>query len=554
MRKILIELIAFVFSINVFVYGQRKAEVTESFGDQLVMGMVSEPLNPINPYQISYPNQHEIVNMIFGYGLLQKPGKYSITSSLLDRLIYDTGKANNKVWRLVLNRNIIFHDGSLLLNSDVKFTFDLLKKFGGLIFNRRIDLRNIKNISIDGDLEIVFELNQPDPDFYEKLNDIPIISREYYADAMDKGYSIFSEKPPMGIGPFSFKFQNGSEINLEYHQRYFSGRPFLENIRIKYFDNEEQLIDGLTNRSVDYTEIEDRITAHRLHDLMGSNIIVFGVPRPNKKVYFIIANLRKFPLSDDNVRRAIELSINRGEISNKFEIKRTAKTLLDSDNPYYFKTAFREEEYNPGLASQILKGTGWKQEQKSGILEKNGMSLNIKFYFAKNSFLEESIARSLKISLGDLNINLQPIPVLQSEKPDLLKNGAFDLMVMSYIYNPQNLFDAVEQFYFDILKGNLINPNYQNSYLDQLINLSYRDKSVQEKLFQRFQYYLKKEVPAFFLFFDQEIIIVINGRFHNFRTTFRENDRFYFRMAPLENWFVPKILQRYPTESGDLEK
>ena len=128
---------------------------------------------------------------------------------------------------------------------------------------------------------------------------------------------------------------------------------------------------------------------------------------------------------------------------------------------------------------------------------------------------------------------------------------------MSYTYNPsnpQNLFDAVEQFYFDILKGNLIDPNYENSYLDQLINLSYRDKSVQEKLFQRFQYYLKKEVPAFFLFFDQEIIVVINSRFHNFRTTFREHDRFYFRMAPLENWFVPKVLQRYPTESGDLEK
>lgn len=557
MRKVLVELVALFFSIIVFVYGQRNAEVTESFGDQLVMGMVSEPVNPINPYQISNQNQHEIVNMIFGYGLLQKPGKYSITSSLLDRIIYDTGKVNNKNWRLVLNRNIIFHNGSLLLNSDVKFTFDLLKKFGGFILNRRIDLRNVKNISIDGDLEVVFELNQPDPNFYEKLNDIPIISREYYADAMNKGYSIFSEKPPMGIGPFSYNNQNDKEINLEYYQRYFSGRPFLEKIRIKFFDNEEQLIDGLTNRSVDYIEVEDRITAHRLHDLMGSNIIVFGVPRPNKKVYFIITNMRKFPLSDVNVRKAIELALNRDEISSKFEIKRTAKTLFDSDNPYYFKTAFREDEYNPGLASQILKGTGWRPEQKTGILEKNGVSLNLKLCFAKNSFLEESIARSLKISLGDLNINLQPIPVLQSEKPDLLKNGEFDLMVMSYTYNPsnpQNLFDAVEQFYFDILKGNLIDPNYENSYLDQLINLSYRDKSVQEKLFQRFQYYLKKEVPAFFLFFDQEIIVVINSRFHNFRTTFREHDRFYFRMAPLENWFVPKVLQRYPTESGDLEK
>lgn len=507
--------------------------------------MIFEPSYQLNPYQINSSYQLELVNMIFGYGLLQKPGKYSISSSLLDRIIYDTERSNNKIWRIVLNRNIVFHDGSLLLNSDVKFTYDLLKKYGGQILNRRIDVQNIKNISINGDLEVVFELYQSDPTFYEKFSDIPIISRKYYENAIEIGYNIFSEKPPMGVGPFSFKSRSNNELNLKYHQLYFSGRPFLETINIKFFENEEQLIDALANRNVDYIEIEDRITAQRLHDLMGSNIIVFSVPRPNNKVYFILTNLRNFPLSDVNVRKAIELSINRMEISNKFDIKEIARTLFDSKNPHYFKNAFREDEFNPALASQILRNSGWKPDQKTGILQKNNKSLDLKLSFAKNSFLEENIARTLKISLGDLNINLQPIPVLQAQKEEILKKGEFDLMVMSYTYNPQYLFDAVEQFYFDILKGNLSDPSYQNIYLDQLINLSYRDKSIQEKLYQRFQYYLKREVPAFFLFFDQRIIVAINSRFHNFRTTFRENDRFYMRMAPLENWFVPKVLQKY---------
>lgn len=549
MKKHYLKLLVIIITFNLVVYGQQKIDVTESFGDRLVIGMVSESLNQLNPFQIISSSQLEIVNIIFGYGLLQKPGKYAISSSLLDRIIYDTGQQNNKVWRVVLNRNIVFHDGSLLLNSDVKFTYDLLKKYSGYILNRRIDLRNIKNISIDGDLEIIFELYQPDPNFYEKLNDIPIISRKYYANAMEQGYKIFSEKPPMGIGPFSFESQTSTAINLKYHQLYFSGRPFLEDIRIEFFENEEQLIDALANKNVDYIEIADRVTAERLHDLMGSNIIVFSVPRPNKKVYFILANLRKFPLSDANVRKAIELTINRAEIANKFDIKEIAKTLFDSDNPHYFRSAFREDEYNPALASKILKSSGWKPGQKTGILEKNGESLDLKLSFAKNSFLEESISRSLKISLSDLNINLQPVPVLQEQKDNILKNGEFDLMVMSYTYDSQHLFDAVEQFYFDILKGNLADPSYQNSYLDQLINLSYRDKSVQEKLFQRFQYYLKREEPAFFLFFDPRIIVVVNSRFHNFRTTFRENDRFYMRMAPLENWFVPKTLQKYSPEN-----
>jgi ABC-type transport system substrate-binding protein len=545
LKKRCIALFVIIITFNLFVYGQQKINVTESFGDRLVIGMIAEPSYQLNPYQITSSSQLELVNMVFGYGLLQKPGKYAISSSLLDRIIYDTERSNNKIWRIVLNRNIVFHDGSLLLNSDVKFTYDLLKKYGGSILNRRIDLQNIKNVSINGDLEVVFELYKSDPAFYEKFSDIPIISREYYESAMAIGYSIFSEKPPMGLGPFSFNSRSNNELNLKYHQLYFSGRPFLGDINIKFFENEEQVIDALANKNVDYIEIEDRITAQRLHDLMGSNIIVFSVPRPNNKVYFILANLRRLPLSDVNVRKAIELSINRDEISDKFDFKEIARTLFDSQNPHYFKNAFREDEFNPALASQILRNSGWRPDQKTGILQKNNEFLDLKLSFAKNSFLEENIARTLKISLGDLNINLQPIPVLQAQKEEILKKGGFDLMVMSYTYNPQYLFDAVEQFYFDILKGNLSDPSYQNSYLDQLINLSYRDKSIQEKLYQRFQYYLKREVPAFFLFFDQRIIVAINSRFHNFRTTFRENDRFYMRMAPLENWFVPKVLQKY---------
>lgn len=554
MKKALIELLAFILINNVFLHGQQRGiDVTETFGDRLVIGMVAEPLIEVNPFSISTSYQQEIVNLIFGYGLLQKPGKYAVTSSLLDRLVYDTPQANNKVWRVVLNRNIIFQDGSLLLNSDVKFTYDLVKKYGGHIFNRRLDLRNIKNISVEGDLEVKFELYNPETNFYETLNDIPILSREYYSSAMDEGYSVFAEKRPMGIGPFALEFQNTTAINLKYHQRYFSGRPFLEDIHIEFFDNEEQLIDALANKNVDYIEITDRITAERLHELMGNNIIVFLIPRPRKKVYLILANLNKPPLSDINVRRAIDLSINRNEISHKFDFKEIAKTLFDSDNPHYFKTAFKDEEYNPVAASQILRNSGWIRNQKSGMLEKNGKPLNIQIGFSQNSFLEESIARSLKISLGELNINLQPVPVNPFSKDDLIKNGEFDLLIMSYTYDPQYIFEAVEQFYFDILKGNLLNPNYQNSYLDRLINLSYRDKNIKPNLYQRFQYYLKKELPAYFLFFDQRIIVAVNSRFRNFRTTFREGDRIYYRMAPFENWFVPKILQRYSTKGGDPE-
>lgn len=553
MKNIARDLLAVILLIGVGVHGQQHINVRESFGDRLVIGVVAESEFDINPFRIETSYQKELANLIFGYGLLQKPGKHAINFNLLDRLVYDSDRHDNKVWRVVLNRNAVFHDGSLLLNSDVKFTYDLIRKYGGYIFNRRLDLSNIKEVSLEGDLEVKFELHRADPNFYEKLNDIPIISRRYYATAMQVGYDIFAEKPPMGIGPFAFEFQNKTAVNLKYHPRYLLGRPFLDDIRFELFDDEEQLIDALTNKSVDYIEIQDRITAKRLHDLMGNNIIVFTVPRPYKKVYFILANSKKFPLSELSVRRAIGLALNKEEMSRKFEINEIAHTLLDTDNPHYFKTLFRDEQYNPMLSSQILRNAGWNSNRRTGILEKGGQVLNLSLLFAKNSFFEESVARSLKISLAELNINLQPVPVLQSQKNELIKSGKYELIISSYTYDPQYLFEAVEQFYFEILKGNLADPNYHNRNIDQLISHTYRDRNVQENLFQRFQLYLSRDVPVFFLFFDQRIIIAINSRFHNFRTTYRENNRQFLRLSPFENWFVPKALQRYSTQSGDLE-
>lgn len=536
-----------------FGVAQENLKVTEAFGDRLIIGLVANPLKEFNPFRIDSPAEKEITGLIFGYGLLQKPGKTEVSNSIIDRIIYDTQNRNNLTWRVVLNRNIIFHNGSFLSNTDVKFTFDLLKIYGGNILNRRLDFRNLKDVSIEGDLEVKFQLSEPETDFYEKLYDVPILSRNYYLDVENDGYKVFSEKSPMGLGPFSYDFQNGTALIINYHPNFYGGRPFLENILVEYFENETQLVDAFTNKNVDYIEVPDPITAQEIHKLIGSSCIVFTIPRPEKKVYFILINTRKFPLNDIEVRKSIDFALNREELIKKLQLKQVANTIFDSDNPYYFKTAFRKQ-YDPQEAILGLREAGWSLNQRTGILEKNGRNLNLNLNFSQSSYMEESVARALKISLAELGINLNPVPIITQMKERVIKEGEFDMMVYSYTYDQDYLFEACEEFYFEILKGNLSSPNYENRYLDRLFNRSYQDYEVRERLYQRIQFYLKRELPAIFLFFDERIIVAINNRFHKFRTVFRENDRSYYRLAPFENWFVPRYLQRFSTESSGFEQ
>ncbi len=519
---------------------------TEAYGDQLVIGMLRQPELQLNPFNIQNSAEKDIIRLIFGGGLIQAPDKFAAPPALIDRFIFIPGGQNNRYWRLVLKRNIFFHNDHDMRNSDVKFTFEFLKKYGGQILNRRIDFRNIAEIRIHGDLELMFVLHRPDRNFDKKFSDIPILPREYYEEAMEKGFNIFSEKPPIGIGPFVFESRTPNQIQLVTHSRYYNGRPFLDGVRIRFFDDEQQIIDGLVNGNVDYAEISDLPTAERVHEILGNRILLFTVPRSSRKIYFILLNTRKFPFEDKATRAALESILNKQLIVNRLlpNIGSVAQTLIPPDNKYYFEEAFRDQ-YNPGRAQVLLQQTGWQLNQQSDLLELDGQPFRFQLIFAKNSPLEESIARTLKITLGELNIDMVPVPVNPMDKDRLIQTGDFQAILCSYEFDDRALFQAVDHFYFHTLRGDVQNVNYRNRFLDKMFSVAYRDASIYPQLFKRFQFYLRRDHPVIFLFFSNRIIIAVDSRFHNVRTTYKMGDQFFYRLRPLENWFVPKELQKY---------
>ncbi len=220
-------------------FGQRikNSPVTESYGGRLIIGTLTDGKFDLNPFEIHSALEEEITQLIYGYGLTKTPDKFANPPDLISRYIMD---GDAKSWRMVLKRNITFHNDIDLRNSDVKFTFELIKKFGGFNLSRKFDFSNIKSISTSGDLEIVFELFREDKTFNEKLADIPIISERHYGSAFREGYSVFSKKIPNGMGPFVFEFQTENVLSLVFHSDYYSGRPFLNEVKIQFFAMKER--------------------------------------------------------------------------------------------------------------------------------------------------------------------------------------------------------------------------------------------------------------------------------------------------------------------------
>ena len=521
---------------------------SEAFGDFLIIGYVGKAPRTLNPYHVNNIVEKEICRLVYGNGLIQQPDRFDPAKALVDRFIFPSVKeSRGKIWRYVLKRNINFQNGVPLRNYDVKFTFDMLRKWPGNILNRELDFSNIQSIALQGDLEVKFVLRTRDNNFDQKLSDVPILLRDYYSDVALKGFSYLQQVNPLGYGPFQFNKKIKDEIHLVPHQHYVFGRPFLNRVIFKFFDNEQELVDNFIQDKVDLMEVRDRVTAQRLYQILKNDIKIFPIPRPEKKVYFLLFNVKKFPFQERNIRRAIRLAVNSQEIVNHLveQNGHVSYSLMDYTHSDFYKDLFRKI-YQPNLSMDILHSDGWKINRYNGILEKNGRAFTFELMYEKNSYLEESIARSIKIHLADLGINVQPRPVNYTEKQGLLKTNQFEAAIYDYSYFEEDLYSALKDFYYSILRKKEPFLNYQSQKIEQLFKEANMNSGLRKQLIRRYQIYLQRDVPVVFLYFDDKIIYAVKNRFQNIRVTYSSGNMFFYRLNPLENWFVPKVLQKYP--------
>jgi len=529
------------------LFSQVNFRPPEAFGDQLVVGVVGGAPAVLNPFQISNATQGQLIRLIFGSGLIQRADRFGQTDNLVDRYIFPRNSESQGIdWSYDLKRNIFFQNNIPLRNDDVKYTFDILKKFGGYILSKDLDFSNVSSIGTNGDLEVSFSLKQKDNFFAEKLSDIPVLSRSYYANVATEGYDAFTQIKPLGYGPFRLERSERDQIVLAAHRNYVFGSPFLNNIVYKFFPDEQRMLDSFIQDEVDLVEIQDGITANRLNTILADKIRIFRAVRPEKKIYFLLFNVNSFPFNDSKVRLALKWAINQAEIVERLVSHNghIAYSLIDYTNSLFYKELFREN-YNPIQGLELLQKNGWELNKTKGLLEKSGKELQFNLIFEESSHLEESIARAIKIHLGELGINVVPKPVLLDGKEALFRENQFDAILLSYSYYDQDLYEVVKKFYYNILKNENNRVNYYNPTLENIFRRVNANRDLQNQIIQRFQIFLHQDAPAVFLYFDDKIIYAVKNRFQNFRSPFSSEKMYYYRLAPFENWFVPKALQKY---------
>src|SRR6516164_8960340 len=210
---------------------------------------------------------------------------------------------------LPLRADVKWHDGKPFTAQDVRCTFDLLtsKSSEKLRVNpRKSWWRNLEAVTTNGDYEVTFHLNRPQPAFLM---------------ALASGYSpIYPchvaprdiRQHPIGTGPFKFVgFKPNESIKVTRNQDYWKAdRPYLDGIEYTIIKNLSTAILAFVAGKFDMT-FPYSVTAPLLKDVKKQmpqaicELAPLGIHRD------LMVNPHVPPFDNPELRRAMALSLDR---------------------------------------------------------------------------------------------------------------------------------------------------------------------------------------------------------------------------------------------------
>src|SRR6266849_5823617 len=208
-----------------------------------------------------------------------------------------------------LRQGITCHDGRLFTAKDVQCTWDMLtgKSSEKLRVNpRKSWYRNLERVTTNGDYEVTFHLNRPQPAFLTVLASgfSPIYPCHIPPRDM--------RQHPIGTGPFKFVgFKPNEYVKVTRNPDYWKkDRPYLDGIEYTIIKNLSTAVLALVSGKFDMA-FPYSLTVPLLRDVknqMPQAMCEMGPVGLNRN---LIVNRDKPPFDSPDLRRAMALSLDR---------------------------------------------------------------------------------------------------------------------------------------------------------------------------------------------------------------------------------------------------
>lgn len=532
------------FLLQVLRLHAQTAQLQVEYGDRVKIGYLMYHPVTFSPMIKNTEYERKINQLIFGDGLFTRNNEGNVINGLAETSFAE----EDRVWRIKLKSNIYFHDRTQMTSEDVKFTYELYKKFA-LQSHVLFDVRYVSTVEVFDDLNLRIILNRPLENFRETIGQLPILRKAIYRKWLD--FNLISMLPDVipavGCGYFIHRpLNNDMEIRLDVNRFHYNSRANLDGIDFVFFDREEELVEAFIQEKIDVIQIQGSTVRQKLLQIANS-FQFLPAYRDDLKLYYINLNITRAPFNDLSIRKAVNYAIDKDLIIEKYLENKghVASNVLDEKSAYYLDISDLDK-YDPLRSIDILQLAGYRR-QETGKLFKNSNELKFEFYFEEDSPYQESVVRLIAINLGELGVNVLPIPLKPYEIKRRLSEGRYQAALQHFVYDPISVIPVLRQFYLEELNKGDGFKNFNERFINQRIDIS--GKTFQESDLRQIAVQIQDRIinkqPCIFLFIEDRAFYAFHKRISHVKNIVIQNYKPILKLYPIQEWYVEIDQQKY---------
>ena len=414
-----------------------------------------------------------------------------------------------------LRPNILFHDGVKLTCTDLRFTWRVVMNPANNGITQD-GFRDIKDIDCSDPLVAVIHMKKIYAPFLQQLwgvnGNAPIFPEHVLAKYNDRKGS-FNTAPyqgaPIGSGPYRFvKWDRGSQVVMKAFDRYFLGKPKIDEVVFKYIPDQNTLVQQVRTREVDMAIHVGANSWPQMQNIPGT---IADSP-PVYTYDHVDFNLRKPLFAHDlPLRRALAMAIDRPGLLTK--IAHNLGDLTDTALSPKISTGWTKDTMHYAFdlagARKMLDTDGWKLGTE-GIRVKNGTRLAFNLQTQTESASGKAYQTLIQSEWRDLgaDVSIKNSPTAQffdNTTNGVLQGGHYDVAIFAWggaadpddsaIYSPRNMAPKGQNALF-----------WDNAIVQKAMDdeLSTVDPARRQRDFVVEQQQFASDVPSIVLFYRRE--------------------------------------------------
>ncbi|MCW8347028.1 ABC transporter substrate-binding protein [Vibrio sp. ZSDZ65] len=281
-------------------------------------------------------------------------------------------------------------------------------------------------IAID-DHTVQFTLSKPDNSFLSNISTAhaPIFSAEYGKILQQEENKLNLDTHPVGTGPFYLdEYQVADLVRLKRHNKYWRGPVEMDQV---VFDISHRGAGALAKLLRGECDVLNSPVSSQIPIILKEDSVVLQA-KPAMNVSFIALNTQHPALSDQRVRKALNLAINRDNILEAvyYDSGEKAYTLLPPSSWAYQKDQ-TQVRYDRNYAMALLRDAGYDK----GLELTMAVPLEPRVYNPS----PRKTAELIQANLADVGVTLNLLTDERVDRIELANIQEVDLLLTGWVGN-----------------------------------------------------------------------------------------------------------------------